>query len=592
MTFRDFIKIVRTGYRAGNQVKFAKDLIEAWAHSENKFYVDDEAVGKWISGRNLGYQNAIRELVKDYRMLDDEAFIDFFASRMSETWRDVQKEFKTITSECVIECDATSERDFWQSVLRQFKIIVGAPLTVHKAEEHAPPNRMLIGAYGFDINGAEKQNGKMSGTLAAQASMLVPPQEYTPPNITIQYEDGSYIGEYMIDETTGIALRHGYGKRFWNDESFFVGEYVGGAMCGRGTLTTSRGVVVDAIWKDNRINGDVKTTNGMGVYIGYIDDKRSYVSKIIFNNGYTFEGAFVGSSVDGTLFHPDGRSGRFICNPILGLKILSGDEDMRRDIARFPHLHGKKIIYLDAGVTYEGEIKDETPHGHGRNTFPNEMVLEMKSDMGEIVDNRGIWTFPHATFYGIKTIECVWQNGKWFGSRVVEDITIEYYLSQDGDLISAKEIYDDGAWAELVVGATPEGRMLVKFSDGSVWNGTWVDEMKNGDFTITFPNCIVETRFENDIPVGLCRKTLKDGAAIATSEFEWEDGAFHGGHIKIIYPDRSLYEGEGDHNGIPNGQGVLTLTNGEMYSGKWEDGRFDHDGTSLGFPQIWEPDSK
>ena len=424
------------------------------------------------------------------------------------------------------------------------------------------------------------------------------PQTLKNEDIIMPHAGGSYTGDYILNPDTGRFVPHGRGKLSWNDGSFYVGEFVQGAKCGYGVLTTEEGYTVTANWIDNKIAGRIKVVDGTGAFFGCSDGD---INKIEFNNGYIFDGTFNPNEIIGTLHHPEKQPGRFISKKGYGLRILSGDEDVRREILNFPHLHTKMIIFND-GRVYEGEMHDDKPHGFGHLIFPNNLALEANFDMGEV--SRGLWVFPNG-----ESIECSWKNNSWYGSRTVGDITAEIILSPDGEIASVKKVNSDGSWEELVE-SVPETRYVrILYSDGSeysgdynwlissgyargvltdsagaVWDGEWVDGLKNGSFTVTSPcGSISSTTYRNDITTGHCITTLPNGEV---HEYEWSGHNIVGSETKITFPDKSVYEGD-TTMGCPNGQGILTLLDGTMYSGQWINGRFNDSGHCFDLVKMW-----
>jgi hypothetical protein len=235
------------------------------------------------------------------------------------------------------------------------------------------------------------------------------------------------------------------------------------------------------------------------------------------------------------------------------------------------------------------------------------MTLEVKSDMGEIVGH-GIWTFPDS-MSPIKTLDCTWKDNNWHGSCVFNENTVEFTLTPEGDFESIKEICKDGSWENLLE-RTSEGHIRVlchdgteykgeqnwlirsgyargvcKYPGGTVFDGEWEGRIRHGNFTVTSPEGIISTTtFKDDVPIGHCIQIYPDGEIV---EFKWQNGTFTGGHIKVTFQDKSVYEGDCDHNAIPNRQGTLTLPDGKTYSGIWKNGRFDDSGLCIDLVKMW-----
>jgi len=444
------------------------------------------------------------------------------------------------------------------------------------------------------------------GEMLAFLPTMNPMQQNANKNITITDSEGSYTGECSINEQTGQPEPHGYGKRIFTNGSFYVGEFIHGARCGRGTFTAANGATIQANWKNNNVHGDVMVTNQRGTYIGYEDGKRAYFEEIVLNTGYFFKGVLSDGLVDGTLFHPDGRCGRFYSSKDHGLQILSGDEELRREIERFPNLAVKQLIYED-GLVYRGEMRGETPHGYGRYIFPSEMILEAKNDMG-IMDKRGKWIFPDNPF-GLESVDCVLEDERWQGTCVINKNKADFIFSLEGYLKSLTITHPDGVWLELTPGiekrkvrtvlSTGESfvgdpqwvfglgyaRGIHTDLEGIAWDGEWADGVKNGNFIITAPNGqVTTTAYKDDIPVGDCTMIMPNGEVY---EFEWDGNKIANDYVKITFPDKSVYEGIFHVDSGLNGQGSLTLTDGSVYAGIWEDGCLNTEGVCIDLAKKW-----
>ena len=641
MTFSKFVDMVNIK-KNFNKPNCAIALLNAAVKGGGNlsFISDIDRVNNWLKSDFKGnlYNLVFRkeDAQNEYHEFDDVQFLDFIKTRLG-TLAEIRNSFANDYS--IVK--EYSDEDLSLFIEYQFVDIVGIPPSASSFEEYR--NKVQDGRYQRIMNELDEQketlaiimdsqevvskkldsykketfdeaieglarlnammlDRKTDGILAQLPSIGITSHPSTHASSVIIFENGSYSGGYMIDEKTGQAIPHGQGKYTWSDESSYSGEYIQGVRCGRGTLTTADGRIIEAEWRDNNICGSVKATTELGIYYGYKDGNDSRTNKIVFNSGWVFEGHMDSDTVEGALFHPDKRYGRFFCSKEHGPIIHSGDEDIRRKIASFPHLLGKRIIY-DDGRVYEGEMSGETPHGYGQVIFPNEMTLVVKYDMGEICGNRGVWTFP-VDIAGNRNLECVWKDSQWQGACIINGITAVITLTFDGYVTSVKGVYEDGSWEELVE-CTDDGFVRVMYSSGAeyrgdrAWldgigyakgiyvdpegimhDGEWVDGKQNGKFITTFSEGMVgSASYVDGIPVGAFILTFDSGVNF---ESEWKDGKLAFDCVKITFPDKSAYQGECcESTCLPNGQGTLVLANGEIYSGKWDKGHFDDDGRCI-----------
>ena len=87
----------------------------------------------------------------------------------------------------------------------------------------------------------------------------------------------------------------------------------------------------------------------------------------------------------------------------------------------------------------------------------------------------------------------------------------------------------------------------------------------------------------NGVPEGQGTLTSSNGEKY---EGEWKEGEKHG-QGTLTFPDGQKYVGE-FHEGQPHGQGTETLPDGEQYEGEWKEGKewngklYDTDGKIIG----------
>ena len=55
------------------------------------------------------------------------------------------------------------------------------------------------------------------------------------------FGDADYTGTCLIDQNTGEAVRHGYGKQVWKNGDRYEGEWSNDELSGQGVLTYKNG---------------------------------------------------------------------------------------------------------------------------------------------------------------------------------------------------------------------------------------------------------------------------------------------------------------------------------------------------------------
>lgn len=107
----------------------------------------------------------------------------------------------------------------------------------------------------------------------------------------------------------------------------------------------------------------------------------------------------------------------------------------------------------------------------------------------------------------------------------------------------------------------PNGRGVMRFNDGSIYDGEWQNSVMTGIGTCTFSDGISEYRGE------------------------WKNGN-PDGHGCFNYPNGDTYDGSW-RNGEMNGLGIYMYLNSEVYDGKWKHnkqhgyGKFIHRGGNI-----------
>jgi uncharacterized protein (TIGR02145 family) len=143
----------------------------------------------------------------------------------------------------------------------------------------------------------------------------------------------------------------------------------------------------------------------------------------------------------------------------------------------------------------------------------------------------------------------------WDNLKLVKNGFYPYYRAYKPYPDISGIMGEGGQPYELIkVGYTNNIENYQEFDDGTIYKGSMANGIFNGEGIL-----ISGEYYLYGLPQG------------AKYQGTFKDGEFIKG--KIIYPNGNIYEGECQYY-QPNGQGKLTLTNGQVQQGKFENGEF------------------
>jgi hypothetical protein len=197
--------------------------------------------------------------------------------------------------------------------------------------------------------------------------------------------------------------------------------------------------------------------------------------------------------------------------------------------------------------TYEGEFKDNRPHGQGVLTYANGRYLK-----ASFVDGK-----PQGDF-----VELKFPNGsRYEGQMNIETSAME----GKGSLF-----YSDGSTYEgMFRDDHPEGPGVMKLSSGEVRRGEFVHGQLHGKGSIEWSN---GTRYEGE---------LQGEKPHGRGRLEWAGGGHYEGDFagglqqgkgKLVHSNGDAYEGDflASH---PHGQGTYRFASGDVYEGAFVGGQ-------------------
>lgn len=407
----------------------------------------------------------------------------------------------------------------------------------------------------------------------------------------IHYSDGAtYDGAFVNNRL------HHHGTLRFPDGSVYDGNFHEGQRHGYGEMTFADGRKYSGDWKNGTRDGKCVMIwpNGMRYEGACSDDKISGHGTCILADGRIYTGDWQNNAPhgSGTMTHPDGF-------------VYEGDWHAG-------NMHGKGIYRYGEGNIYDGEFSHGKPHGKGIFTVPGHSKY-----VGYWIDGKkhgkGICEYANGNKYIGN-----WLNDKRHGKGICKYANGDKYI---GNWLNNKR----------------HGKGICEYADGSVYDGEWLDDNQHGSGIMTYnvpsnydelaeleelaeflwslfssydgewyknnrhgigrgiyPNGdIYEGEWKDDIPMGNCTFYYKSSGEKYVGE--WYQGA--NGYGTFYYPDGKshsgtwfggmFFEGSGlfrygdgsEYNGeicktMHHGQGVYTLADGTIQSGRFAEGEF------------------
>lgn len=243
-----------------------------------------------------------------------------------------------------------------------------------------------------------------------------------------------------------------------------------------------------------------------------------------------------------------------------------------------------KLTFNDGSI-YEGPLLNGAKHGVGKTTFDFGGWIEVN-----YVDGIAHGTGEEVISDDIKFIG-VWENGKKVsGTWYKEGEEYPFWpcpvtFDTDGKKVSFEHVYCKPGFKQVFVDLTtegfsvPDGNSSHQFSDGSVYDGDWVDNAMHGQGKMTLTSGrIYEGSWDNGLPhgTGIDNVPADDDKLILHSH-TYEGQLVYGsesGIGKITFHDSGdIYEGDVTM-GHMTGQGKLTKADGTINEGTFKDGIF------------------
>jgi len=138
------------------------------------------------------------------------------------------------------------------------------------------------------------------------------------------------------------------------------------------------------------------------------------------------------------------------------------------------------------------------------------------------------------------------------------------------------KVYSRGTYSGTLNGlGRPNGRGIMSFNDGSIYDGEWQNSVMVGQGTCTFSDGITEYsgEWKNGNPDGQGCFLYSNGDRYDGS---WENGLMEGLGI-YVYKNSEIYDGRWKLN-KPHGHGRFVYRGGNIYEGEWCNGKREGNG--------------
>ena len=253
-----------------------------------------------------------------------------------------------------------------------------------------------------------------------------------------------------------------------------------------------------------------------------------------------------------------------------------------------------RMPLLDGSV-YQGEIKNNLPHGQGKVIWPNGDWYEGLAREGEFWQKgRGRRTYTSESIWGQGSVfEGDWEHG--FPNGIGTWIIGEDSFYQKGSVYIGKIVYgrpkghgilraSEGIVYEGDFNLTPYGQGIWHYENGDMYEGEnnifpcgngrykWAGgDYYEGEF---FPEPTTGYRVGKHMcwikkeTFGTGKITLSDGSKYEGQLYDYKPA----GSGIMQCPNGDVYEGS-FLNGVPSGKGKMHFTDGSVYEGTWDDGK-------------------
>jgi hypothetical protein len=351
-----------------------------------------------------------------------------------------------------------------------------------------------------------------------------------------------YSGDARRPEDSAYPRFHGSGTlKDLSCKSVYIGQFSNGNKSGAGTLVTSEGVI-EGRWLDDLllVNDKDKESAALGSTVS--SAPLTGYGSIVTKNGSSYDGDFVNGVRQGNGVYVDAVSS------------VRYDGQWNNDVR-----HGKGRLFGGKGrLLYDGEWRqDKQTQGKcfdpvEKWSYEGELYQGQFHGQGQFQDSSG------NTYVG------AWSRGKRSGHGCEKNKSSG--LNQNGSIGTTVYV---GQWLD----GAREGEGEELRSDGSMWKGSWKQNVRHGMGTETWNGDTREGQWCQGRPVFgegvewlLVYSNSEKYVGECAEKFqpECKSGTFK-------YASGDVYKG-GWRDGVRHGRGVMYHSSGDVEEDEWVDG--------------------
>ena len=347
----------------------------------------------------------------------------------------------------------------------------------------------------------------------------------------------SYVGYSFAGEASGM------GVQVYADGFKYKGEFVKNKRSGKGVAIYPNKSKYSGNWHEGSHEGfGMFVSSDNSCYVGqWRRGKKHGYGRYYFPNGDFYDGEFYGNHANGhgVYFHGDTQN----------VYVGQWEKSMRCGIGTY---------YYKTGSVYKGYFKDNNIHGRG--VFDYETGAKYS---GQFRDNlkHGFGTFT-------------WPTGNKYKGNFCDD-----KMSGHGSMDYAAGHSYVGQWENN----KKHGRGVFTSNRGNIYDGHFLEDVKNGKGKMTyFPGTILQEEYDGDwkdgMRWGLGKYVYKQSEGVVY-EGQWVKDLRHGKGI-VRFKDGSVYNGDIKKERI-EGEGTWIYNDGSQYMGSFRSGLKNGHGTHL-----------
>lgn len=402
-----------------------------------------------------------------------------------------------------------------------------------------------------------------------------------------------------IDKKRNVTFKS---ERKFSDGSIYSGDFLEGAIHGRGIMTWANGDKYEGTFENNFRTGKGTHTWANGdKYIGeFLKNQRTGKGVFTWKDGTKYDGSFSSDQMtgEGTLTNTSGD--RYIGSWVDGQRSGKGiqtfsngdrlDGTWEKDLYLSGFYDRTHTKLLENGAIYTGQMRNENRHGKGTITYTDGTTLQAEWANDIITNGYAVIKWKYGRSYEGNIID-----GHIQGKGTFYENNSSYYIAtftkasvQDAFLthkITGKGVHvnSNGRYEGDLEGGVKTGKGTFTGSNGLKYEGSFKNGRYHGKGTlIEADKSKYIGNWLDGVRHGEGEQFLADGEMYRGN---WYYGDKHGDfYIKFSKSNKDLnfYRGDISMNKI-TGNGYLNFRDGTIYEGSFQNGSFEGKGT-----MTWE----